>query len=58
MRYRNVICPWQTPAEIAAQVKFVERMERALLARGWTQQQVDSLLGLDQPNRIWKARGE
>lgn len=54
IRYRNVICPWQTMSEIKAQVKFLRKMEFTLIKEGWTKERLDSLLGLDKPDHKWK----
>lgn len=49
--YRNVICPWQTPREIRAQSKFLDRMFRKL-----DPFERRELLRLDSSDRVWLPR--
>lgn len=57
-RYRNVLCPWQTNSELKSQQKVLDRIMAWLVTeRKYSATDIDRLLGLDQPDRVWKARG-
>ncbi len=48
-RYRQVICPWQTPKEIRSAEKFCDRIWQRL-----TEDERREVFRLDGPPREWR----
>jgi len=53
-----MLCPWQTERELQAQLRFLRSLEASLVSRGWRLDERDALFGLNQPDRVWRAKGE